>query len=461
MAKAHVIFEEKVRGSAPDDAEDFVSAGSSIVAIQTRGLDDRGFAVDEVSGDRFMGDRATETAGPDDEVGNPEGAEGDEGYFEATPTQLAAAESGAETALSDLHDIEGFEPREAAKETAATVELPLRDAGAAIDGGQQEFFPAIGALVPTLLSTIGPAIAKGVMKRLSPRAKRVIERLPRPLGTAVVGAAGAVRGGLGTSDVLGLIAKLLETADQAPGAAAGEAGMEAQQALVEETAAILEVIIGTDDRVRITTTMKLPWRRYCALRITFPSGATYRGTGFLIGPRAAATAGHCVYLHSQGGWARRVEVIPGCNGSTQPYGKVVAVSLRSVSGWVTGKKPESDYGCVVLPAGAFGGRNLGSFGFAAFDPPALLAQPAVLAGYPGDKPFAESWGMARSIKSVTPHTLVYDIDTMGGQSGAPVYIKRNGQRCVVGIHNYGAATGNSATRVTRPVYERLLAWSKI
>jgi glutamyl endopeptidase len=104
---------------------------------------------------------------------------------------------------------------------------------------------------------------------------------------------------------------------------------------------------------------------------------------------------------------------------------------------------------------------LGSFGFANFNAQKLLAQSAVLAGYPGDKPFAEMWGMARKIKTVTAKTLVYDIDTMGGQSGAPVYVKRNGQRFVVGIHNYGATTGNSATRITQPVYDRLKIWSKL
>jgi len=223
----------------------------------------------------------------------------------------------------------------------------------------------------------------------------------------------------------------------------------------------MEVIIGVDDRVRITQTNIIPWRRICALRITFPSGATYRGTGFLIGPRAVCTAGHCVYLHNQGGWARSVEVIPGCNGTSRPNGSATSSSFRSVAGWVTNKKPESDYGCVVLPAGAFSGRALGSFGFAAFQAPTLLAQSAVLAGYPGDKPFAEMWGMARKVKAVTSATLIYDIDSVGGQSGAPVYIMRNGARYVVGIHNYGASTGNSATRVTQPVYQRMLAWSKI
>ena len=155
-------------------------------------------------------------------------------------------------------------------------------------------------------------------------------------------------------------------------------------------------------------------------------------------------------------------MIPGANGTAKPYGSVVATQLRSVGGWVNGRKPESDYGCIVLPQGSFGGRSLGNFAFGALPNNEIVAKPAVLAGYPGDKPFAEMWGMARKIKTAGPRTLVYDIDTMGGQSGAPVYIKRaNGSRTVVGIHNYGAASGNSATRVTQPVYQRLLAWSKL
>jgi V8-like Glu-specific endopeptidase len=104
---------------------------------------------------------------------------------------------------------------------------------------------------------------------------------------------------------------------------------------------------------------------------------------------------------------------------------------------------------------------LGSFGFAAVNSNTLLSKTAVLAGYPGDKPFAELWGMARRIKKVTSQTLVYDIDTMGGQSGAPVYIKRNGQVYVVGIHNYGSLSGNSATLVTASVHRNLTNWSRI
>ncbi len=407
------------------------------------------FTTGEVAGDESVitvGTEGSSEAGAHEEVGNASGTESGQEFVEATPQQLASAETGEESALSDLRAIEGFEDSESAADYEAgeeTTPAVLAEAGEAIEGGQEEFFPFLAALAPMLLSKIGPTVAKGVMTKLSGRAKRNVRRV-------------ASKG----SGMLSMVAKLLESGQEAAEESGAEAAGEVDQATIDRTAGVLEVIIGTDDRVRITKTTIVPWRRICALRIQFPSGSTYRGTGFFIGPRAVATAGHCVYLHNQGGWARSIEVIPGCNGSSRPFGQARSSSFRSVGGWVSGKKPESDYGCVILPAGAFT-ANLGSFGFAAFDNRTLLAMPAVLAGYPGDKPFAEMWGMSRRIKAVTAKTLIYDIDTVGGQSGAPVYIKRNGQRYVVGVHNYGASAGNSATRITQAVYERLLAWSRI
>lgn len=419
------------------------------------------FAVGEVGGDTLTLNTDVETttaAGDHEEVGNAMGSESSEEFVEARPEQLSAAETGEETAASDLRGIAGFEDTAAGEMGEASVESALPEAGEAIDGGSTEFFPIIASLVPTLVSAAGPKVAKGLVSKLSPRAARLIKRIPpRAIGTAAKGVGKAH----GTSNILSLIAKLLEMAQESPSQTGGESVGEVSEVFLQEAAAALEVIIGNDDRVQITTqTAKMPWRRICALRIQFPSGATYRGTGFLIGPRAVATAGHCVYLHDQGGWARKIEVIPGCNGSSRPFRSVEATTFRSVGGWVNGKKPENDYGCIILPTGAFA-QNLGSFGFAAFDAPTLLAKPAVLAGYPGDKPFAEMWGMKRLIKTVTAKTLVYDIDTVGGQSGAPVYIVQKGQRYVVGIHNYGASSGNSATRVTQQVYQRLLSWSQI
>jgi V8-like Glu-specific endopeptidase len=397
-----------------------------------------------------------EAAEMNEEIGNPEGQEAaEEAFLEATPEQLAASggESGEEAGEEGLFDVVSgiasslFETGEA-QEVGTVLEA---GEGA---GTQEEFFPLLAALVPTLISSIGPTVAKQVMKGLSPVARNGVKRL-----------ASTVKGAPAKSkprkkNILGLFAKLLEAAQEKPGGeAAAEVGEETNQ-IVAEAISTLEVIIGTDDRKRVMNTVGDPWRRICLLRITFPNGQVFRGTGFFVGARSLVTAGHCVYLHSQGGWARKIEVSPGANGTARPYGTAVSTTFRSVRGWVNGKKPECDYGCIVLPAGSFGGRAMGKFGFAAFDGPQLLARAAVLTGYPGDKPM-ELWGMKRRLKTVTAKTLIYDIDTVGGQSGAPVYLKQNGKRYVVGIHNYGNAAGNSATRVTPLVYQRLKNWSML
>ncbi len=422
--------------------------------------------VHEVRGAAGPGGGSESEGNGHSEASNEGGGESGEEFLEASPAQLAA-ESGEESAVSDLQGLEGFSESwdQAAGESAAAG--PLEEAGT--DGADQEFLPFLAALAPTLISTVGPMIARGIAGKLSPKTRQKVSRIARA-GARIAGPAGQIARGAGApagagnaGSIISMIAKLLEGAQKQPvnGAAGTESGAEFSSAIVEQAVAAMEVIIGADDRIQVTRTTDEPWRRLCALRITFPSGATYRGTGFFIGPRAVATAGHCVYLHNQGGWARSVQVIPGCNGSSKPYGQVVASSFRSVSGWTVGKKPESDYGCIVLPQGSFAGKGIGSFGFANFTPSALLAQPAVVAGFPGDKPFAEMWGMAQKIKSVATDRLVYLLDSVGGQSGAPVYIKRNGSRYVVGIHNYGHSSGNSATRVTAAVYQNLSTWSKV
>jgi V8-like Glu-specific endopeptidase len=475
--------------STLDDTNDFGSQTSApldsrraappaVSRLDTKPPAESQFAVGEVAGDSSTTAGESSQAGMHEEVASSGGTESGEEFVEASAEQMAEASASHESAVSDLRNIEGFEEREVSQESEESVSL--EEAGAVAEGGsagQQEFLPILAALVPTLVSTIGPMVAKAVLPRLSPKAQRVIKRLP--IGNIVQGA-GAI-GGMGAggsfsgvaagilkgtggagnaSSLLALIAKLINSAQQTP-RTGKESSMEIDESFVTEAVAAIEAIVDRDDRVQITQTSQIPWRRLCALRIQFPSGSSFRGTGFLVGPRAVVTAGHCVFLRNQGGWARKVEVIPGCNGTSRPFGQVESTSLRSVGGWVTGGKPESDYGCVVLPAGAFDNKNLGSFGFAAFEAPVLLAQPAVIVGFPGDKPPYEMWGAARALKGVTAKTLLYNTATMGGQSGAPVYIKRSGQRFVVGIHNYGASTGNTATRITRPVYERLLAWSKL
>ncbi|RMH36547.1 MAG: serine protease [Nitrospirae bacterium] len=219
-----------------------------------------------------------------------------------------------------------------------------------------------------------------------------------------------------------------------------------------------EVVIGRDDRVRITGTTSYPWRAICSLLITAKDGSRWIGTGWLVGPRTVITAGHVVYIHSRGGWVRQIEVIPGRNGSSRPYGSCVSTAFRSVKGWTKSKKRSHDYGAIILPKSCPFGRRVGYFGYANLNFFSLLGLKVNLSGYPGDKPSGTQWWHARRIKFVTGRTLVYNIDTAGGQSGSPVWRYKNGKRHVVGIHTNGSSAGNSATRITKPVFKNIKKW---
>lgn len=220
-----------------------------------------------------------------------------------------------------------------------------------------------------------------------------------------------------------------------------------------------ESVCGRDDRVRITGTTRLPWRWNCQILMTFKNGRRSRCTGWLIGPRTVMTAGHCVYSRGNGGWAKSIEVVPGMNGSSRPYGSLVSRSFRSVKGWTNSGKSTHDYGAIILPNCRF--KNLGYFGFASLSANRLKNLLVNNAGYAGDKPFGTLWFNAGRIKNVTSRRLYYMLDTYGGHSGSAVWwlTKRNGryQRYSVGVHGYGGCP-NKAVRIVKPVFDNMSKW---
>ncbi|CAH1002262.1 hypothetical protein LEM8419_03181 [Neolewinella maritima] len=236
---------------------------------------------------------------------------------------------------------------------------------------------------------------------------------------------------------------------------------EEPPATSEAEAQVSEVVIGTDNRIRINNTSAYPWRMTCSLRMRTRTGKNYIGTGWFIGPRTVMTAGHCVYMHNEGGWAQSITVMPGRNGSNMPYGAVVATHLRSVTGWTQNRDRNSDYGCIILPENHRLGARTGWFGFAYMGDASLKQKYLNLVGYPGDKPAGTMWYHSRRAKSLTSRTIVYDIDTAGGQSGSAVYHIKNGKRYAVGIHTNGSSGGNSATRITRAVFNLMKSWKSL
>ena len=227
----------------------------------------------------------------------------------------------------------------------------------------------------------------------------------------------------------------------------------------ESGGGVQEVIIDTDDRVRVKDTTRFPFKAICQLIITDKDGKKYVGTGWFVSPGTIITAGHNVYLHKKRSWAKSILVTPGKNGNQNPFGSVRATSFKSVRGWVRDKKPGCDYAAIHLPKSRR--PNIGNqyFKVVQATPQQLRGKYLNLSGYPGDKGGKTQWYHARPIKKMTRSQICYEMDTKGGCSGAPVWwTGRNGQRYAVGIHAYGSSSGNSATRFIPPVYNNVMNW---
>jgi glutamyl endopeptidase len=235
-----------------------------------------------------------------------------------------------------------------------------------------------------------------------------------------------------------------------------------------------ESIIGRDERVRIVDTDLSPWRMICSLEMRGPNGSGAIGTGWLVGPRTVLTAGHCVFSTSFfGGWAATIDVVPGRNGfgppaESEPFGRTTSTSFSSVDRWQSDEDADFDIGCIHLDEPV--GDTVGWFPIGVRTAEQLEGFLVNVSGYPGDRGDgkAQFHGHNR-IAQVSDRRLFYEVDTFGGQSGAPVWIHENDDTTkplVVGVHAYGTGgtpaslgiTANSAPRITREVFALITEW---
>ncbi|MDI3282204.1 glycoside hydrolase family 19 protein [Polyangium sp. 15x6] len=228
--------------------------------------------------------------------------------------------------------------------------------------------------------------------------------------------------------------------------------------------AVPVALFGDDDRVLVSPTDVEPFRAICALRLTGTNGAPTIGTGWLIDSRTVITAGHCVYdCQKMGGWAVSAEVIPALDASRRPFGSVRATRFRTVSAWLMRRFREYDYGAILLDEPVQ--LEEGFFVPEALSDAALTGILANIAGYPENRENATRiFFHARELRDTSARLVQYDIDTYGGQSGAPVWVTRpDGRRTVVGIHTSGPdwpIRWNFGVRITAEVLENLRRWSE-
>ncbi|MEG0899999.1 MAG: trypsin-like serine protease [Oscillospiraceae bacterium] len=220
---------------------------------------------------------------------------------------------------------------------------------------------------------------------------------------------------------------------------------------------------------KITNTAQGPYCNTVYIEIVYQNGTNSTFTGFMIGPSAVATAGHCVINAYNNGF-QSINVIPAKNGTTEPYGRTTAKKII-IPDYVASGPAADDWAILELnsPIGnqtgwlglkwtssSYNGTNVISTGYADYG--------TISSQLPTDSYMYKGTG---TVKSTTTNILKGDWSAVSGFSGGPVfaYYSDTGYTAI-GILTGGGANGpnysssvyTTATRITKRIYDLFLTY---
>lgn len=185
-----------------------------------------------------------------------------------------------------------------------------------------------------------------------------------------------------------------------------------------KASSLSESVCGKDERVEVDPMTSPPYKWICFLTIESAKGWKYVGSGFKIHlpdvhHTAIVTSGHCTYV--EGEYAKKITVkFPG-----EAAIEVGPDDLYASPEYVKSGSADHDYGLILLPGS---GASDDGFGWSAIVENEELDNRLVTnCGYPADKPQGTMWITGGKISTYTTNRIFYMNDTMGGQSGSPVY----------------------------------------
>lgn len=205
-------------------------------------------------------------------------------------------------------------------------------------------------------------------------------------------------------------------------------------------------IIGSDERVRIVDTKESPYKS-----IAFIAADGAAGSGAVIGKNTVLTAAHVVKNIRSNPNKDSIYVIPGRNGSNLPYGKFKIESVHIPQSYF--ENPSVDSDIAVITVSTLNGKSIGELVPIL---PYKLANTVEIGtdlsttGYPGDKPWGTMWSSNGTVQGQTNTRIYYNMDTIGGQSGSPVY---NLNKEIIGVHTTGAGNKNFGTKLNSEYYQ--------
>jgi Ca2+-binding RTX toxin-like protein len=201
-----------------------------------------------------------------------------------------------------------------------------------------------------------------------------------------------------------------------------------------------------------------PYSSVVYIEATFSSGRTYTGSGVVVGQNDVLTASHVIYSATDGGLATEINVYPGRDGSSTPYGSFSAdfVNYYPVGNDGDGllSQSESQYDLALL---GFDEQIGNSTGWFAINPNAtsgyyyITGYPGVYSDFNGPR-LTQDFGYAYTDWYYTNWNHS-GIEVNSGNSGGPIWYYVNGQPYVVGV----VSTDGWSPDV-RGYYDEIVSW---
>ena len=225
-----------------------------------------------------------------------------------------------------------------------------------------------------------------------------------------------------------------------------------------------ESVYGDDERWVVESQNTFPWRTICKLYITASDGTNWVGSGAIIDDFHVMTAGHCAFLHDNGGWASSIEVVPAMDTSddpSDPNGHAWVTFMRSYTGWTVSESDDHDWAVLTLD------RNIGTFTgwmgrMTAGSDSTIYDEDCNIAGYPTDlSSGGRMWASGETGRGANEYNHYYELDTFNGMSGAPVWRYVSGSRYILTVHAYGQGGEpypNYGTRLNTDKFNRIFTW---
>ena len=233
----------------------------------------------------------------------------------------------------------------------------------------------------------------------------------------------------------------------------------------------LEAIIGNDDSVIVADTANPPWRPLVCLRIYAP-GEDLVGSGILIRPDVILTAAHNVYRLGTKSYATSIVAHVGKTQTGVAGAEAYAARVQCPPEYVACSGPNDstryayDYALIFLNSDALGRWTRPEH------IPALPTQSPMsdldlragqltIAGYPCYPNAAIVLRKCNGkVISLAGAGVFYDMDSMPGQSGGPVFRYNDTTKTLTfaGVHTTGFETENRARRYDAMMQKSLNAW---